>query len=178
MLAVGAGVLGWMFARRRARRVGASPASEAAAALAALSILLLVIWIVRPYALVLAIPAAHAALLATSARRPWHLPALAALALAPLVILVVSLSQVLHSNVFFTVWYLIDTSANGSRGAVGLFLALLVAACIWSLGTLVVERAVKGGLALPRRRPPREWPPRERARRASPSGPGADAGRW
>ena len=48
----------------------------------ALSVLLLVIWIVRPYALVLAVPAAHAALLATTARRPWHLPALAALALA------------------------------------------------------------------------------------------------
>ena len=177
VLAAAAGVLGAMYARRRARRVGASPAAEAAAALACLSILLLVLWIVRPYALVLAIPAAHAALLATSARRPWHLPALAALAVAPLVVLVFSLAQVLHANVVFTVWYLIDTSANGSRGAVGLFLGLLVAACIWSLGALVVERAVKGGLALPRRRGPRrERPPRER--RPTTRRPGADAGRW
>lgn len=173
--AAAAGVLGIMFARRRGRRVGASPAAEAAAALACLSLLLLAMWIVRPYALVLAIPAAHAALLATSARRPWHLPALAALAVIPLVVLAFSLSQVLHANVLFTVWYLIDTSANGSRGAIGLFLGLLVAACIWSLGALVVERAVKGGLALPRRGGRRERPPRER--RAT-RRPGTDAGRW
>ena len=168
-----AGVLGWVLARRRARRLGASPAAEAAAALAALSVLLIVLWIVRPYALVLAIPAAHAALLATSARRPWHLPALAALAVVPFVILVVSVSQVLHANVAFTVWYLMDTSANGSRGAVGLFLGLLVAACILSLTALVIERAAKGRLALPRRRgrPPRERP-------AAPRPPEAGAGRW
>jgi hypothetical protein len=164
-----------MYARRRGRRLAASPAAEGAAALACLSVLLCALWIARPYALVLAIPAAHAALLATSARRPWHLPALAALAVAPFVVLLFSLSQVLHTNVLFTVWYLIDTSANGSRGAVGLVLGLLVATCIWSLGALVVERAVKGGLALPRRGSRRQRPARERrpTRRT-----GADAGRW
>jgi hypothetical protein len=77
--------------------------------------------------------------------------------------------------VLFTGWYLIDTSANGSRGAVGLVLGLLVATCSWSLGALVVERAVKGGLALPRRGSRRQRPARERrpTRRT-----GADAGRW
>lgn len=178
VLAAAAGVAGWMLARRRGRRLGASRAAEGAAALAALSILLLVIWIVRPYALILAVPAAHAALLATTARRPWHLPALAAVALAPFVFLAISMSQVLDSNVLFAVWYLIATSANGSRGAVGLFLALLVAACIWSLGMLVVERARKGGLAVTRRSGPREREPRAPRRRRAPRPADPDAGRW
>ena len=179
VLAAAAGVA-WAGARAptRAAASGASRAAEGAAALAALSILLLVLWILRPYALILAVPAAHAALLATTARRPWHLPALAALALAPFVFLAISMGQVLDSNVLFAAWYLVATSANGSRGAVGLFLALLVAACIWSLGMLVVERARKGGLAVTRRSGPREREPRAPRRRRGPRPADPDAGRW
>ena len=76
VLAAAAGVLGAMCARRRARRVGASPAAEAAAALACLSSCSSCCGSCSPYALVLALPAAHAALVATSARRRWHVPAL------------------------------------------------------------------------------------------------------
>ncbi len=123
VLAAAAGVGGWLLARRRARRLGVSRAAEGAAALAALSLLLLVIWIVRPYALILAVPAAHAALLATTARKPWHLPALAALAVAPFVFLAVSIGQVLDSNVVFAVWYLLATVgqriARGRRSVPG-----------------------------------------------------------
>ena len=160
ILSVAAGYLGWRATRRAARRIGASGAAEGTAALAALAALTIVLWIVSPYALILVVPAAHAALLATAARRPWHLPALAALALFPLLLLTFHIAGILNAKPPFAVWYLIATSANGSRGATGVLLAVLVAACLWSLGALVVERAVKGGLGPGGPRRPRPRPPR------------------
>ena len=82
-ISAGAGALAWAASRRRARRIGAPAAAESAAALAVISALLIALWILSPFALALAVPAAHAALLAPDANRPWHLPALAALALLP-----------------------------------------------------------------------------------------------
>lgn len=166
VLSVAAGWLGWRATRRAARRIGASPAAEGTAALGVLAVLLLVLWAISPYSLVLAVPAAHAALLATGARRPWHLPALAAVALLPLLALVLQIAGILHANVPFTVWYLLDTAANGSRGAAGVVLAVLVVACVWSICALVAEKAAKGGLALaPRGRAPGARPPRARRER-------------
>jgi hypothetical protein len=114
---------------------------------------------------VLAVPAAHAALLAIGARRPWHLPALGALALLPLLLGVLHVAGVLNSNAAFAVWYLADTIANGSRGATGVILAVLIAACLWSIAGLVAEQVGKGALRAPRRPRPRRrprsaWPPR------------------
>lgn len=166
ILAAAAGYLGWRATRRAARRIAASPTAEGTAALGVLAVLLLVLWLLSPYSLVLAVPAAHAALLATGARRPWHLPALAALAVLPVVALVFEMSGLLHSNAPFAVWYLIDTAASGSRGATGVLLAVLVIACIWSICVLVAEKAAKGGTVFgaprgrPRRRSPRVPPAR------------------
>ncbi len=164
LLAIAAGVLGRRATRRPARRIDASRDAEGTAALGLLSVLLVLVWLISPYALALAAPVAHAALLATGVRRPWHVPALAALALAPLVALVLQTSEILDAGSLFTVWYLIDTTANGSRGALGALLALLVAACVWSIGALAAERARAGGVigtaAESRARRPRTRRPR------------------
>ena len=150
---------------RARERAAASRASEGTAALGALAVLLLLLWLLSPYALVLAVPAAHAALLAIGARRPWHLPTLGALALLPLLLGVLHVAGVLNSNAAFAVWYLADTIANGSRGATGVILAVLIAACLWSIAGLVAEQVGKGALRAPRRPRPRRrprsaWPPR------------------
>jgi hypothetical protein len=175
VLAAAAGVLGWMWARRRTRALAATPPAEGAAAIGALAVLLVVLWIVSPYALVLVLPAAHAALVATGAQRRWHLAALAGIAVLPLLALVISLSGDLDSNPVFATWYLLETAASGARGWVGVVLAVLVTGCIWSLGAFVAFRARKGGLAAAAegaaaaerarrrpRRPPRRLGPRPR----------------
>lgn len=165
ILTAGAAVLAWRLTRRAARRIDASRTAEGTAALGALAVLLALLWIISPYALVLAVPAAHAALLAMGARRPWHLPALAALALLPLLALVLHVAGILHSNALFSVWYLAATAANGSRGASGVLIGVLVAACIWSICALVADRAARGGIVFgaPRGRPRRRLPaPRPR----------------
>jgi hypothetical protein len=108
---------------------------------------MIVLWLVNPFALILVLPAAHAVLLAIAARRPWHLAALAVISVLPFLVLLAVQSGVLNSNPFFTTWYLLETSASGSRGAAGLVLAILMGACIWSLAALVGGRAAKRGLA-------------------------------
>jgi hypothetical protein len=154
-ISAGAGVLAWAACRRRARRIGAPAAAESAAALAVIAALLVALWILSPFALILAVPAAHAALLAPDANRPWHLPALAALALLPVVLLAVHTAGVLNSNPFFAIWYLIDTVANGSRGGTGPLVAVLFGAALWSIISLTGALALKGGLGGGRRRRPR-----------------------
>ena len=149
VIVAAATVLAWLSVRRRARRRAATPAAQATAALAALALLLLVLWVVSPYALVLALPAAHGALLATAVRRRWHLIALAVVAVLPFVALVLSTAALLDSAAPFAVWYLLETAATGARGATGLVVGVLIAACIWSLGVLVAKRGTGQG---PRRR--------------------------
>jgi hypothetical protein len=182
VLAGAAGVLGWLWARRRLRRLRVAPAAEGAAALGAMAVLLVVLWLVSPYALVLALPAAHAALVATDARRPWHLVALAAIALAPVAALALATAGRLDANPVFALWYLAETSVTGARGPWGVILGALIAACVWALGSLVAFRIRKGGLSGagegPRRR-------RRRARtrlrlriEREPRPPGGEPGRW
>ncbi len=142
VIVLAAGVLAWLWARRRSRRRVTPPETEGTAALGALAALLVLLWVLSPYALVLALPAAHAALLATAARRPWHLPALAVLALLPVVALLGVVSGLLDSSAPFAVWYLAETAASGARGATGLVLGVLLVSCIWSLGVSVVRDGV------------------------------------
>jgi hypothetical protein len=71
LLSVGAAVLTWLVVRHRAMRRDAEVASRAAAGVIALGALCLLLWIYSPFALLIALPAAHAALVATRARRPW-----------------------------------------------------------------------------------------------------------
>lgn len=152
-LSLGAAALTWVAVGRRALRRPAPPAAEGTAALGGLAVLLLVMWVLSPYAMILALPAAHAVLLATGARRGWHLPALALVGLLPLLALVSQMAGLLDSGPVFAVWYLLETAATGARGATGLVLGVLVAACVWSLGVLVAKRGVGGaGRSRPRRR--------------------------
>ena len=182
VLAAAAGLAGWWWARRRLRRLSAVPAAEGAAALGALAVLLVVLWLVSPYALVLALPAAHAALVATAARRPWHLVALGAVALAPFAALALTTAGRLDANPVFAVWYLAETAAAGARGAWGILLGTLIGACVWALCGLVAFRIRKGGLSggqagtARRRRRPRT---RIRLRiDREPRPPGGEPGRW
>ncbi len=143
-----AGVGALFAARRFIGRVGASPASEAAAALLLIALLLVVAWAVRPATLILALPVAHAALLATAASRRWAVAALAGIAILPLLILVASTAAILDRNPFFAAWYTFATSVSAVRGSVGVTLAALFAACFWALAVLVVFRARKGRLGV------------------------------
>ena len=151
-VAVGAAVLVSIWTRRRARGLHVSRASEGTAALVCLGVVLVLLWIVSPFALVLALPAAHAAAVGPAARRPWHLVALAAVAALPILALVLNMSGHLGSNPIFAAWYLVVTTTSGARGAVGPIATALVVACVWSIALHVLLRARKGR---PTRRPRR-----------------------
>jgi hypothetical protein len=159
-----AAVATWGLLRRGLRRPRATPAGEAAAALVVLALLVVAAWLVTPFSLVLALPAAHAGLVATAARRRWQVAALALVAAAPLILVCWSLSSRLDRNPFFAGWYLLDSMVNGSRGAVGPVLAALVLGCVWALGGLVAFRAQKGLVATPAAARRERHEARERAR--------------
>jgi hypothetical protein len=162
-----AGVATWGVLRRGLRRPRATPAGEAVAALLVLAVLVIAAWIVTPFALLLALPAAHAGLVATAARRRWQVAALALVAVAPILLVCVSVAARLDRNPFFAGWYLLDTMVNGSRGAVGPVLAALVLGCVWALGGLVAFRAQKGLVATPAVARRERQEARARARSAS-----------
>ncbi len=130
--------------RGRLHAAGANPPAEAAAALLWLSVIVLVAWWKSPYTLVLILPAAHAALAATVVPRRWQLVALAAVALAAPVAVVMAVSRAIDRDVWFTLWYLLQTSMSGARGFLGPVLLVLVGVCVVSLGSLVLFRARKG----------------------------------
>ncbi len=134
----------WMWVRPRVNATGANPPAEAAGALVWLALITLVAWWLTPFALVLILPAAHAALAATVAPRRWQVVALAALAVAAPIAVVATTSSDIHRNPLFAVWYLCETSVSGARGLAGPVLAVLVGVCVWSLSTLVAFRARKG----------------------------------
>lgn len=134
----------WMWVRPRVNATRANPPAEAAGALVWLGLITLVAWWLTPFALVLILPAAHAALAATVAPRRWQVVALAALALAAPITVVLTASSDIHRNPIYAVWYLCETSVSGARGLVGPVLAVLVGVCVWSLSTLVAFRARKG----------------------------------
>jgi hypothetical protein len=168
-----AAFLAWLAAHRRVRRLGALPPEEATAALVAMSALLVVLWLRQPYALLLALPAAHAALLAGLARRGWQVGVAATAALLPLVVLCFSLTGPVDGTPLDAAWYLFVTSVDGARGWMGPLIALLIAICVWSIGGLVAFRARKGlvtgaeitpapGIPRPAARRPAARPPRGR----------------
>ncbi len=130
--------------RGRIHAAGANPPAEAAAALLWLSVIVLFAWWWSPFSLVLILPAAHAALAATVVPRRWQLVALAAVALAAPVAVVSAVSRAIDRDVWFTLWYILQTSISGARGLLGPVLAVLVGVCVVSLGTLVLFRARKG----------------------------------
>ncbi len=147
LLAVGAGVLTWLAVRLRAIRRDAEVASRAAAGVIALGGVCLVLWIVSPFALVIALPAAHAALVVTRARRSWQVVALAIIAMTPIVLLCVWLSGRIDRGFVGSVWYLIETTLAGGRGVAGPVLAAAILIIAWSLGGLVMRRVRRGLVA-------------------------------
>jgi hypothetical protein len=144
LIAVAVGVLAAWVGRRRVRLLWAEPPAEAVAALALLAVLLVVLWWTRPFALVLALPAAHAALVATAAPRRWQVAALAFVAVVPLLALCAEVGRTLDRGPIFAAWYLLETAASGARGAWGPIAFCAVAGTIWALGALVAFRARKG----------------------------------
>jgi hypothetical protein len=158
-LAAAVGAAAWFLTRTRARASGAAPAAEAAAGLVVLAAVLLVAWLLRPFVLVLALPAAHAVLVATAVPRRWQVAALGGVAVLPLLALGISVGGQIERGPAYVAWYLVGTTAQGSRGALGPLLGVALVACIASIAALVVLRARKGLVAAgPRRRPRR--PPR------------------
>ena len=134
----------WIWVRPRVNATGANPPAEAAGALVWLGVITLVAWWATPFALVLILPAAHAALAATVAPRRWQVVALAALAVAAPITVVLTVASDIGRNPLYAVWYLCETSVSGARGFAGPVLAVLVGVCVWSLSTLVAFRARKG----------------------------------
>ncbi len=130
--------------RGRVHAAGANPPAEAAAALLWLSVIVLFAWWRSPFTLVLILPAAHAALAATVVPRRWQLAALGVVALAAPVAVVTTISHAIDRNIWFTLWYIVQTSMSGARGLLGPVLLVLVGVCVVSLGTLVLFRARKG----------------------------------
>ena len=134
----------WMWVRQRITAAGANPPAEAAGALVWLGVITLVAWWLTPFALVLILPAAHAALAATVAPRRWQVVVLAVLAAAAPIAVVFTTASDIDRNPLFAIWYLCETSVSGARGLAGPVVAVLVGVCVWSLSTLVAFRARKG----------------------------------
>ena len=140
-----AGVIAWAGLVRRSRR----PArDELPAALAALAALALILWLVNPFAALLAAPAFHAGALAARRWPPPALVALAGLAATGPLLLLAGLAARLDTNLLFAAWYAAQTSVSGARGVLVPALALAVVACLWSLGRVAMDRVVP---AAPRR---------------------------
>ena len=137
-------VVSWWFVKPRVARTGAQPPEEAAGALVWLALITLLAWWLAPFALVLILPAAHAALAATVVEHRWQVAALGAVALAVPAAVVVTTAADIDRNPLYAVWYLSETSASGARGMLGPILAVLVGVCVVALGTLVTFRARKG----------------------------------
>ncbi len=129
-----------LWAGRRRRRVTPLE-SEGPAALILLGVFLVVLWIVSPFALILALPAAHAMTLAGAVERVWQVRVLAAVGAIPLLLLVLSLSGTLDRGPLSTTWYLLETTASGARGATGPLMAALIGGCLWAMLVFATVRA-------------------------------------
>lgn len=156
---VGVAVISRWAVRRRLDVLRSPVAAEGTAGLVLFAALLVVLWLVSPFALVLALPAGHALLVASVARRPWHVWAAIGVAVLPFVALAASVAGTLDSNVLFAAWYLVDTTASGARGATGPLLAALIVGCLWAMAAFAMHHArthaLPEGAAAPRRRRPR-----------------------
>lgn len=104
---------------------------------------MLVVWFVEPYALILMLPAAHAALLATAVTRRWQVAGLALLAITTPLALCAVIGEQLDRNPAYAAWYLLTTTAEGTRGALGPLVAMAALGCIAALSSLAILRARK-----------------------------------
>lgn len=147
LLSIGAAVLTWLVVRHLAIRRDAEVASRSGADVIALGAVCVLLWITSPFSLLLALPAAHAALIATRARRPLQVIALAVAAAVPAILLVVWAGGRIERGFAYSAWYLLETTVAGGRGVVGPLLAAAVLVVVWSLGALVMNRVRRGLVA-------------------------------
>lgn len=130
--------------------------AQGAAGLVVLAVALLGLWLLSPFALLLALPAAHLLLLATAAERVWQVVTLAVLGLLPLLLLVRSIGSAIDSDLLFGLWYLGETTVAGGRGLLGPVFTVVIAAALATLAVHARERAreiTSPGGARRRRRP-------------------------
>lgn len=147
LLSAGAGALTWLLVRDRATRRDHEVASRAASGIIALGGVCVLLWIINPFALVIALPPAHAALVSTRAKRTWQVVALGLIAIAPLVLLCAWISGRIDRGIAQSAWYLLETTLAGGRGLLVPVLAAAVLVITWSLASLVVRRTRRGLMA-------------------------------
>lgn len=151
VLAAAAGPLLWRITRRRVARAEALPPTDSASALIVLAGILLATWWIEPYALVLALPAAHAAVLASMAQRRWQLAALGVGACLPVLFAAGVIGSMIGRGLGYSLWYLFATTLAGTRGWIGPIIGVLVGVCVWTLAA----PAYRGRRAAPEPRRPR-----------------------
>ena len=140
---LGAALVGVLFAglRLRVRRPRRVLEGQAPVALLVLAGALLALWLVSPFALLLALPAAHLVLVAGQVSRVWHVRLLALAGVLPLVLLAANVAAGLDRNLLFAAWYLLDTTASGARGVWGPLLGAVILGALWALATFAGDRA-------------------------------------
>lgn len=161
---IGAGV--WRWAHRRVLAAEALPPTDAAGAIIVMAGVLLAAWWFEPFSLVIALPAAHAALLAELVTSRRRLALLGLLALAPVLLAALVVGDLIGRGVPYTLWYLLATTFAGSRGLIAPVALLIVAVCIWTVASPVIKRPLR---VTTERRPRRPLRPRP-VRRAEPQG--------
>ena len=147
LLSAVAGTLTWLAVRDRATRRDHEVASRAATGIIALGGVCVLLWLVNPFALVVALPPAHAALVATRAKRTWQVVVLGAIAISPLVLLCAWMSGRIDRGIPQSAWYLLETTLAGGRGLLVPLLAAAVLVITWSMASLVVRRTRRGLMA-------------------------------
>ncbi len=155
------GPLIWRLTRGRVAKAEALPPTDSASALIVLAVLLLVTWWLVPYGLILALPAAHAAIVASMARERWQLAALGLCGLLPFLLVAGVIGAMIDRGLLYSSWYLAATTLSGTRGWLGPLLAVLIAVCVWIVAApafhirrpSTTSRSPKGRAAAERDRP-------------------------
>ena len=130
-------------------RLALIPASDVAASLAGLGVMLVAAFIFRPFMIVLVVVAAHAAVLALTASRRWQLALVTLVALIPAVLLCWSVADQLHRGIAYAAWYLLVTTIQGGRGAIGPVVGIVLVVCAGSV-VVVADRRLRNVPQIPR----------------------------
>jgi len=130
-LAASAGTLTYLALLHR--RADTDSESEVGAALAVLVLLMLALWLVNPFAALIAAPAAHAGVLASRRWPPGAAVGLALLVVIGPLLVIGGLASRLDESFLFSAWYAVETTVSGARGVVLPALAVGILACLWTL---------------------------------------------